>query len=102
MNKPQDFLDNTEFIIQERVSFSALRQRAGRERGEQAFKAHTGNPALHLEEKEEREEKAKETNLCSISKSTLQKLSSAPSKFRLVSLKPSLPSAERMKKQISC
>lgn len=59
MNKPQDLLDNTEFIIQEGVSFSALRQRVGRERGEQAFKADDASPGLHLQQKEEREEKAK-------------------------------------------
>lgn len=57
MNKPQDLLDNTEFIIQERVSFSALRQRAGRERGEQAFKAHAASPGLHSEEKKKKEKK---------------------------------------------
>lgn len=56
MNKPQDLLDNTEFIIQERVSFSALRQRAGRERGEQLLK-HTLEAQGCTESKKKKEKK---------------------------------------------
>lgn len=60
MNKPQDLLDNTEFIIQERVSFSAQAE-GGERKGGPGCESTRWKPRLHSEEKGEREEKVKET-----------------------------------------